>query len=327
VLACALAGCAYVSTPVGASVERRLLAQKLTDREFGGQVTDAGKSIRFAVFEGSIPVAPVTVPMIETYHDLPGISVRLNGRRAVPMLADTGAQLCILDAESVLAGGGRPYVPTRIHVSVTGIGGNEEAWLARFAHADIGGIELREFTTLVRRQKTVARFGLLPLRTMAINLMGCPVFLAFNHVTFDYPAHRFVFSGHTAFQPSHRARAVPLTTRGQLLYVPLQIGGRTVQAMVDTGAKDQIFLNTKTVAKLRLTNLAQSGGYYRAVGLGGETAGRQFRQSLVFMGEVPVRDVVVDTADSDAWDARIGTELLSRWRVTFDFQRRVLWLE
>src|SRR6266545_1823713 len=84
----AQAGCAYVSAPVGESVERRLLARKMSDAEFGGEITDAGKSIRFGVFEGSIPIAPVTVPMVESYRDLPGLSVRLNGRHAVQMLAD-----------------------------------------------------------------------------------------------------------------------------------------------------------------------------------------------------------------------------------------------
>lgn len=320
-------GCAYVSAPVSSNTERRLLEKKLTDKEFGGVTTDNGRSMRFAVFEGNLPAAPVTVPMLESYRDLPGVAVKLNGRHTVNMLADTGAQLCILDAASVLAGRGRAYVPGKINVSVTGIGGNEDAWLARFDHADIGGIELHSFTSLVRRQKTVVRFGPLPMRTMPINLLGCPVFLAFDHVTFDYPRKRFEFSGHTRFKPSPGARRIPMAVRGQLIYVPLRIGGRTVQAMVDTGAKDQIFLNTRTTRMFGLQGKAETGGRYRAIGLGGETAGRQFVLPLAFVGDVPVRNTVVDTAESEAWQARIGTELLSRWRVTFDFRAKAMWLE
>ncbi len=327
VAALAVSGCAYVSAPVSSSTERRLLSHKLTDAEFGGVTTDGGKSMRFAVFEGSIPVEPVTVPMVEAYHELPGLEMRLNGKQTVKMLADTGAQLCILDAASVLDGGGRTYVPGHISVSVTGIGGNEEAWLARFDHASIGDIELKSFTTLVRRQKTLVRFGPVPMRTMPINLLGCPVFLAFDHVTFDYPRHQFVFSGHTPFTPPKGAQRIPLTARGQLLYVPLRIGSKTVEAMVDTGAKDQIFLNSKTVRKLGLHGSVASGGHYRAIGLGGETAGRQFSVPLVFLGDMPIRNVTVDTAESEAWQARIGSELLSRWKVTFDFRGDAMWVE
>ncbi len=326
-LAFAAAGCTYVSSPIGTNAERRLLSNRLSDAEFGGQTTDGGKSMRFAVFEGALPVAPVSVPMLQSYHDLPGVNVRLNGKRTVEMLADTGAQLCILDADAVLAAGGRAHVPSRIQVSVTGIGGNEEAWLARFDKAEVAGIELPNFTTLVRRQKTVVRLGPLAVRTMAINLLGCPVFLAFDHVTFDYPGRRLIFSGHTPFVPSHNARRIPLTVSGQLIYVPLHIGKKTVQAMVDTGAKDQIFLNTKTVQTFGLHPFAQAGGSYRAIGLGGETAGRQFLVPLAFLGEAPVRNITVDTAESEAWQARIGSELLQRWKVTFDFRSGALWLE
>ncbi len=325
--ALASAGCAYKSAPVGVMTERRLLAAKLTDAQFGGVSTDGGRSMRFSVFEGSLPVEPFSVRMIESYRDLPGLSVTLNGRHKVNMLADTGAQLCIFDANSVLAGKGRTYVPANLNVSVTGIGGNEDAWLARFEHADIGGIELRDFTGLVRRNKTTVRYGPLPMRNMPINLLGCPVFLAFDHVTFDYPAKRFYFSGHTAFQPPASAWRIPLTIESQLLYVPLRIGSRTVAAMVDTGAKDQIFLSTRTVKKLGLTALAESGGTYRAIGLGGETSGRQFKLPLAFLGEVPVRDLTVDTAESTSWDARIGSDLLSRWKTTFDFRNRAMWVE
>ncbi len=323
----AASGCTYVSAPVGVGTERRLLAHKLSEAEFGGETTDGGKSMRFAVFEGALPEKPVSVPMLASYRELPGVSVRLNGRRTVEMLADTGAQLCILDADSVLNAGGRAHVPTHIQVSVTGIGGSEDAWLARFDKAEIAGIELPQFTTLVRRQKTVVKFGPLSMRTMPINLLGCPVFLAFDHVTFDYPGQKIVFSGHTPFVPSRNARRIPMTVSGQLIYIPLRVGRKTVAAMVDTGAKDQIFLNTKTVHALGLHPLALAGSGYRAIGLGGETSGHQFALPLGFLGDVPVRDIMVDTAESEAWQARIGTELLSRWKTTFDFRGGALWIE
>jgi hypothetical protein len=61
--------------------------------------------------------------------------------------------------------------------------------------------------------------------------------------------------------------------------------------------------------------------------LGGETTGRQFNVPLAFIGDVPVRDITIDTSDSSSWTARIGSDLLARWKVTFDFSRRMMWLE
>lgn len=322
-----LGSCSIVSAPISSAVEARLLRTKMSDAEFGAVPSTGGQALQFKLFEGELNARPVRVPMNRRFHDLPGLDVRLNDRHTVNMLADTGAQLSILDARSVLAGGGRLIVPGRGDFTVTGIGGNEPAWLARFDHADIGSLRLDEFTTLVRRHKTVSRFAGFGVGNMPINLLGCPVFLGFEYVTFDYPGDEFVFSAGTAFTPSRGARGVPFRVRDQLVHVPVRIGGHVIEAVVDTGAKDQIFLNTRMLRKLGFEARAARGGTYRAIGLGGEVTGRQFVVPLAFVGEIPIPDVTVDTSDSDAWTARIGTELLERWRVTFDFRRGKLWLE
>jgi hypothetical protein len=41
---------------------------------------------------------------------------------------------------------------------------------------------------------------------------------------------------------------------------------------------------------------------------------------------MPLTDVIVDSS-SGPWRARIGSELLERWRTTFDFRGCALWLE
>jgi predicted aspartyl protease len=321
------AGCSITSSPIEANIEKQLLKTKLSEGEFGARVANQGERIHFTMFTGYVHPAPVVVPMSKRFRGLPGLDVRLNDRHTVRMLADTGAQLSIVDAASVLAAGGRAYVPEKWNFSVTGIGGSEQAWLARFDRASIDSVTLRSFTTVVRRHRTVVRMGGMSVGAIPINLLGCPVLLGFRYVTFDYAAQRFVFSPGTSFTPSPRASRVPLTVKDQLIYVPLRIGGRTMSAMVDTGAKDQIFLNTQTVRAFGLQDRVKTGGTYRALGLGGETSGRQFTVPLAFLGNVPLQNVVIDTSDSESWDVRIGSDLLERWKVTFDFQNRAMWLE
>ena len=320
-------GCSIVSSPIEASIERRLMRSKMSEGEFGARVGDKGDRIQFTMFTGYVHPAPVVVPMSKRFRGLPGVDVRLNDRHTIRMLADTGAQLSIVDAASVLAAGGRTYVPEKWNFSVTGIGGSEQAWLARFDRASIGSVTLRSFTTVVRRHKTEVQLGGMSVGAIPINLLGCPVLLGFRYVTFNYADGSFVFSPGTSFTPPRGASRVPLTVKDQLLYVPLRIGGRTMSAMVDTGAKDQIFLNTQTVRAFKLQDRVSTGGTYRALGLGGETTGRQFTVPLAFMGNVPLQNVVIDTSDSESWDARIGSDLLERWKVTFDFQTGSMWLE
>lgn len=322
-----VASCSVGSSPVGRSVEQRLLRGKMSDAEFGARVSSRGERIQFMMFTGHVLPDPVTVPMSKKFRGLPAVEARLNERENVRMLVDTGAQLSIVDAQNVLNANGRVYVPEKWEFTVTGVGGSEQAWLARFDRVDIGSLTLRNFTTVVRREKTAVRFGGLLVGAIPINLLGCPILTGFNHVTFDYAAEKFVFSPGRAFRPSPQARRVPMAVSEQLLYVPLRIGKRVIPAMVDTGARDQIFLNSATVRSLGLDDEAKAGGSYRALGLGGETSGRQFTVPLVFIGDVPIQNVTIDTAESASWTARIGNDLLERWKVTFDFSRRAMWLE
>jgi len=159
-----------------------------------------------------------------------------------------------------------------------------------------------------------------------VNLLGAPVIGAFSYVTFDYPARRILFSGRTAFVPGRGAVRIPLEVRDSLPYVPLRIGERTYSAMVDTGARDQLFLNSEVVRELGLEARAKAGGKFKAAGLGGMIRGTQFSLPVVHLGEMPLTDVLVDTS-AGPWRARIGSELLERWRTTFDFRGGALWLE
>jgi predicted aspartyl protease len=135
-----------------------------------------------------------------------------------------------------------------------------------------------------------------------------------------------MFSGSTPFVPSRGAVRVPMAMRDSLPYVPVQINGRTFSALVDTGARDQLFLNESVVRELGLEGAASSGGTFKAAGLGGMIRGRTFRLPVIYVGEVPVPNVLVDSSGGP-WRVRIGSELLERWRTTFDFRNRALWLE
>jgi len=91
-------------------------------------------------------------------------------------------------------------------------------------------------------------------------------------------------------------------------------------------ASDQLFVNGQIVRELGLEAAARSGGTFRAAGLGGMIRGRTFRLPVIYIGGVPAPDVLVDSSGGP-WRVRIGSDLLARWRTTFDFQNHALWLE
>lgn len=322
----ALAGCTVRSASVSPAVEKRLKARSVPAAKIGLRILDASGRYEMRVFSADLAPPPVVIPMEKCYGGLPALRVRLNDAPPFRMIADTGAQLCVVEPKRVLDAKAMVYASEEIPIRVTGIGGEEKAWLACFEQARIGPMKLSGLVAVLRREKTEVRWAGLPVGEYEVNLLGGPVIAGFRYVTFDYAASRFVFSPGTTFIPPKSAHRIPLTVRDNLFYVPLRIGRHTISAMVDTGAKDQIFLNEKLVRAWGLENMARDGAAYRAVGLGGINSGRTFHLPLAFIGDIPLRDVAVDTS-TGVWQARIGSDLLKKWRVTFDFERGVLWLE
>ncbi len=319
-----LTGCAVRSTGISSSLERELKTRSMPAEQFGVNFTPTGQEMQ--VFSAALAREPVSVPMERGLVGLPAVEVSLNKSKPIPMILDTGAQMSVVEAKLAASGKAHVFASETRPFRVVGVGGEELAWLARFDKIHIGPMALRNFITVLRRSKTNIVFAGLRVGGLEVNLLGSPTFSGFNYVTLDYPAKRVTFSPATDFIPRYGARAIPLTIREGLFYVPLRVGKYSIPAMVDTGAKDQIFINRDILKAWGMDAIAAKGNPYRAAGIGGETTGLQFKLPLAFIGEQPIRDATIDTAQG-LWTARIGTELLERWRVTFDFRRRVMWLE
>ena len=324
IVAVVFTACSVTTSGISQSLERRLKSRSVSAEQFGIRTGNGGEEME--LFSADLDRAPIAVPLVRGVVGLPAVDVRLNQGTEIRMILDTGAQLSVVEAKRAAEAKAHVFASEKKPFRVIGVGGEELAWLARFDRVFIGPMKLKNFIAVLRRSKTNVRFAGLPMGGLEVNLLGSPTFSGFNHVTLDYPRKRVVFSAGTDFSPERHAHAVPLAIREGLFYVPLRVGTRIVPAMVDTGAKDQIFLNQRLLKTWGMEKLAAQGHPYRAAGIGGETSGRQFPLPLVFLGDEPVRNVVVD-AGTGPWSARIGTELLSRWRVTFGFRNNVMWLE
>ena len=325
-LSLAIGGCSVHSVPIAKDSEAQLREHAISGEKLGFQLLPGGKRYRLALFRAQLPEHPVEIPMDRSVAGLPTIRMSLNHLKPVRFIADTGAQLSVVESDIAINARAEVYAPKDGTLRVEGIGGEERAWLARFASARLGPIEFADLVTVLRREASALRFGGLRVGGFDVNLLGAPVISAFSFVTFDYRAKRMMFSGFTPFAPSRGAVRVPMEMRDSLPYVPVQINGRTFQALVDTGARDQLFLNKQIVAELGLEGAAKAGGTFKAAGLGGMIRGRTFHLPVIYVGAMPVPDVSVDSSGGP-WRVRIGSELLERWRTTFDFRNHALWLE
>ena len=325
-IAFAAAGCTVRSVPIPKDSEAQLRRQAISGDKLGFHILPGGQRYRLALFRAKLPEHPVEVPMDKGVSGLPTIRMSLNHSKPVRFIADTGAQLSVVEADIALAVKADVYAPSEGTLRVQGIGGEEKAWLARFANVQLGPVEFFDLVTVLRRESSALRFGGVRVGGFDVNLLGAPVLAAFSFVSFDYRAKRMMFSGFTPFVPSRGAVRVPMEIRDSLPYVPVQINGHTYTALVDTGARDQLFLNEQVVRELGLEAAASSGGTFKAAGLGGMIRGRTFRLPIIYIGGVPAPDVLVDSSGGP-WRVRIGSELLERWRTTFDFRNRALWLE
>ena len=320
------AGCTVRSVPITQDSEARLRQRAISGDKLGFHILPGGERYRLKLFRAKLPDHPVEVAMDASAGGLPTIQISLNQAKPVRFIADTGAQLSVVEADIALAAKADVYAPTDGTLRVRGIGGEERAWLARFDSARLGAIEFHDLVTILRRESSALRFGGVHVGGFDVNLLGAPILSAFSFVTFDYRAKRMMFSGSTPFVASRGAVRVPMEIRESLPYVPVVINGRPYSALVDTGARDQVFINEKIVRDLGLESAAISGGTFKAAGLGGMIRGRTFRLSVIYLGGMPVPNVLVDSSGGP-WQVRIGSELLERWRTTFDFRNRALWLE
>ena len=322
----AIVGCAVHSEPISERSEKILQGRRVSAEKLGFHMLPGGTRYQMQLFRAKLPTQPVEIPMERSVARLPSATMKLNRSVPVRMILDTGAQLSVIEASAAISAKADVFAPKEGALRVAGVGGEEKAWLASFESAQLGPIDFSGLVTVLRRSTSNLHVGGLPFGSINVNLLGAPVLGSFSFVTFDYPAEKFVLSGGTSFVPSRRAVRIPLTVRDSLAYVPLQVRGHTIEAMVDTGARDELFLNDEIVRKWGLEAYANAGGTFKAAGLGGMVQGRQFKIAFIRLGDFTVPNVVVDSSKGP-WQARIGTQLLERWRTTFDFQNGALWLE
>ncbi|HUJ60212.1 MAG TPA: aspartyl protease family protein [Kofleriaceae bacterium] len=154
-------------------------------------------------------------------------------------------------------------------------------------------------------------------------------------VRIDYPGRRLSLIAPAAFEPPHGAIAVPFEMADRTPIVQGAIDGLPGRFWVDTGSRSSLTTMTKFTRDHEL--VARYKPAFSTVtgwGVGGSTTSAPVRFHEVKIGDAVVHDVVGDLftgdkgsfADPDA-AANLGGGILHRFVVTFDYAKKVMYLE
>ena len=273
----------------------------------------------------------VRVPMLRV-HDLPAVACYINGRDAVPVIVDSGSQGCVLEASTAVAKHVRIVNPSEARFTLSGIAGTEFALMGLPDLVTIGEWKLSRFPVLVRTHQSHVSTGI-PFfqRRFHFNVWGMdPIHRLCSYLTLDYPKSEVSFGFGKTYHPEHKLSwRSPLKFKMGLPVVRLRSGGHSWDAIVDTGASSLLEIDDATATRLHLHQKAQPAEATR-VGVGG--GGGEGKVVMTEMAQLPkLEGLGPEMENIDALlvsdYSKVGTGLLSAFRITLDFSRGEIWLE
>ncbi|MDB6006919.1 MAG: hypothetical protein JWR15_3906 [Prosthecobacter sp.] len=275
------------------------------------------------------PEGVLTVPM---YYEqgVPYIKVGLTGHKPKKFMFDTGAALSVFDAEQAVEYGLRT-IP-QVRPTLGGVLGKEPGMAAVIPTMQIGSWRLENLPCIIRMQRTAIGTGILK-EHLGISLLG--VHLAANHckyLTLDFLKEKVEFGFNRSFPGpvrKHLHRASLSMSHGVPTTI-LKYGKISWEAVVDSGSVFGVQLDRGVAEILGWKNGGWNvGGNYLITGVGGAQTPKdakvrvlEFQRLGLFGSYYPFAQVDVMPGPS-----RLGTYLLEDYRVTLDFEHKVLWVE
>jgi hypothetical protein len=274
------------------------------------------------------PTAPASV------HFTAGRSARIPIEIVGSGLVFVRARIREVDTWLLVSSGSPSLLSTRVatQASLSGEPGTLSSLPAELLHnvtVDLPGVTLT--------QTTVSSLNLDPMQTSLGHpiggILGIPFFESFV-IIFDYARGQLELHDPKTFAPSGKGTAIPITREAGLPYARarLKLAGRDrfdASFLIDSGADNAVILFSPFVSSNRLLD----PGAKPDAGEAG-TLGAALRTETVELHGFTLRGPVVNlsrstnglTADPEH-AGLIGGEVLSRFRVTWDYTRERLLLE
>jgi hypothetical protein len=252
-------------------------------------------------------------------------SVRVNGGQAVPFLFDTGASINVLDERIAMQAGLAGENPRAIS------GGGQGTVQARFVDSIVLESAAIQW---VDQRAAILPLGYPEAKHFA-GLIGAPILMRYV-VQFDFERHVLRLMAPGTYAPPAAAVRVPFELQDDLPIVRATVdtGSGPVEArlMLDTGAGGVfVDLNSPFVKAHRmLEGVEGASERARPAAIGGSapfvygTARRIVLGGMVFDSpRVGFSRATAGSSSRTEKDGIIGNLLMERFRVTFDYNRRM----
>lgn len=269
---------------------------------------------------------------VEVQHNVIIIPIRINGSFEMDFILDTGVRSTIL-TEPFLTQFLRLDSVSKVRVRGLGEGEDIYALLAKDLNIDLPGVRGKHMNLLVLPEDVISYSGMFGRPVYGI--IGNDVFSQFV-VEINYSRKYIQLHDPTKYKPRKKAEAVPIKIRNGKPYVKASITdfrGETIdgQWLLDTGSSNALSLYDSS-----LPIPDPSIPAFLGKGLSGNVYGRLARAPEFKMGSFDFTDVITGYPDSNSlniqitdslWYGNIGSEVLSRFQVTFDYFRGIVYLK
>src|ERR1035438_5711102 len=236
--------------------------------------------------------------------------VRINGSKPLSFVLDSGSTRILIDRA----------VAASLGLKANGAGSLQGAGAGRIPIEFIRDVSLG-FPGVEDTGFELSTADLKPLEASlgvkVDGILGYELFRRFV-ITIDYEHKTLTFTIPGAFRPSQSAQALPIELRDKWPFVKAELafpGSFTIQDtfMIDSGSSDAV--DHPIVMKLQSRVSGGSG-----VGLGTSVQGATARASSFRLGRYTLDGPIVSCCGAtDATSKLIGSEVLRRFTVTFDY--------
>jgi hypothetical protein len=299
------------------------------------RILQAQQVLGFALQEGR---NKVKIP-IEINNNLVIIPVVVNGQLPLKFILDTGVRTAILTEKifsdilnltysrkyTVGGPGGQKFVSAYVTNNVSldlppGVHGEGHAMLV----LEEDYLELRNY-----------------LGADVQGILGYELFSRFI-VTLDYEKKEMTLTRPSKYRPKRKAQKIKISVEDTKPYFVTKVGvtdsaSITAKLLIDSGASHGLILEPDSNDTIRVPENHVKSIIGR--GLGGVITGKIGRISSIDLGKYDIKNVIANFPDPNSYmdtlktsrtvrrNGAVGGEILSRFKVTFDFPREILYLK
>lgn len=263
------------------------------------------------------------------------VTVRINDSSPLNLILDSGVRNTII---TELQTGDRITLNYSDVKELMGLGGGNhlDAYVSSCNKIKIGRLKMENKAVYVLSDNV---FNLSKHSGTKINgLIGADFFQDYT-VEIDYSAKRIRFFEPTLFDPPKGYGMLPITIEAQKLFVELAVlnpdsSRQQVKMLIDTGAELNAWFQTITAESVHLPSKWINGTV--GEGLNGIINGKFGRIPEILVGEFKLIKPIVSFPDSvsvsqiisnSKRDGTIGSQLLSRFNLIFDYTHKKLFFK